>query len=68
MKKINALSAMRLAMHGDVSFERHVRDLADRIEMLEYREQTDDEILQNWEAKTAELKAAMIAMKGMRRN
>jgi len=55
-KKINELSAIRLAMHGEESFGRQVRDLLDLVEMWERPKWTDEEVMANWTEQMAALK------------
>jgi len=65
-KKLNELGMLRLAMHGDESYSRQVRDLADQIELWERPVWTDAEVLDNWNARMSELKQAMTKIKKQR--
>lgn len=57
---------LRLAMHGDESYSRQVRDLADQIELWERPVWTDAEVLENWNARMSELREAMMKIKKRR--
>lgn len=56
-KKIDTLGMTRLAMHGEESFDRQVRDLMDQIELWEYPKLTDEQVTTNWNSRMSELKA-----------
>jgi hypothetical protein len=63
-RKIDELGTVRLAMHGDESFDRHVRDLSDQIDLWEMPKWTDEQVVANWEMRMAELKAGLAKAKG----
>lgn len=62
-KKIVALGTTRLAMHGEESYERQIRDLVDQIELWDRPKWTDEEVIENWDDQIAKLQRAMAKMK-----
>lgn len=62
-KKINALGQMRLAMHGYEQFDRQIRDYVDQIDLWERPTLTDEQIVANWNARIAELRAGVARIK-----
>jgi hypothetical protein len=54
-RKIDELGTVRLAMHGDESFDRHVREMP---------KWTDEQVVANWEMRMAELKVGLAKAKG----
>lgn len=62
-KKISVMGEMRLAMHGDEQFDRQIRDYVDQIDLWERPVLTDEQIVANWNARIAELKAGVARVK-----
>jgi len=62
-KRLDGMGLMRLAMHGDESYDRQARNLADQIELWERPKWTDAEVIANWNARMEEIKRALKKVK-----
>jgi hypothetical protein len=62
-KRLVALGTARLAFHGEDSYERQVRDLADQIELWERPAMTDEEVIANWRRNISELRTTLKKVK-----
>ena len=66
-RKIDTLGMARLAMHGQEEFVRQVRDLIDLVEIWERPQQTDEQVLANWNTQIEKLRNARGLIKPQRR-
>jgi hypothetical protein len=63
-KKADEMNMMRVSYWGDKDeFHSEIRDLQDRIDLLEAREWTNEEVRSNWQGCMADLKSAMSKMR-----